>query len=84
MKKLFLVLLIGCFWATNIQAKDELKIRRGAGRARIALIRKLCGVMRRMLLNGEEFHHTKADLFKRKLREYENRLEKIRLEKKIA
>lgn len=63
---------------------DELKIRRGAGRARIALIRKLCGVMRRMLLNGEEFRHTKADLFKRKLREYEKSIEKIKLEKKIA
>ena len=37
-----------------------------------------------MLLNGEEFRHTKADLFKRKLREYEKSIEKIKLEKKIA
>ena len=29
--------------------------RRRAERARIALIRKICGAMRRMLLNGEEY-----------------------------
>lgn len=32
---------------------ETVKSRRGAGRARIALIRKLCGIMRRMLLSGE-------------------------------
>jgi transposase len=63
---------------------DELKGRRGAGRARIALIRKLCGIMRRMLLDGEEFRYTKADLYKRKLREYEKSLEKNMVEKKTA
>jgi len=32
---------------------EDLVARRGAGRARIALIRKICGVMRSMLLTGE-------------------------------
>ena len=35
---------------------DELEERRGSGRAKIAMIRRLCGVMRRMLLEGDQFH----------------------------
>ena len=58
--------------------------RRGAGRARIALIRKVCGIMRRMLLNGEQFREMKKDNFERKLKRYENQLKKIKKERKIA
>lgn len=35
---------------------EELKARRGGGRARIAMIRRLCGVIHRALLQGEQFH----------------------------
>ena len=38
------------------RAYEELKARRGSSSARIAMIRRLCGVMRRMLLQGEQFH----------------------------
>jgi len=58
--------------------------RRGAGRARIALIRKLCGVMRRMLLTGECFRYMKDELFERKLRAYEKELESFKREKEAA
>lgn len=57
---------------------DDLKIRRGAGRARIAMIRRLCGVMRRMLLSGEKYHWLKEELYRRKLTEYQKTLEKTK------
>ena len=57
---------------------------RGAGRARIALIRKACGIMRRMLLNEEPFRWMKKDNYERKLKRYENQLRKIKEEKKSA
>jgi len=62
----------------------ELTERRGCGRARIALIRKLCGVMRRMLLTGECFRWMDDELFKGKCLVYENELESIKREKKVA
>ena len=62
----------------------ELTKRRGAGRARIAVIRKICGVMRRMLLNREQYRWTKLDNFERKSKKYERGLKKIKEEKKIA
>jgi transposase len=62
----------------------ELTEKRGAGRARIALIRKVCGVMRRMLLTGECYRCMNDELFKRKLRNYEKELEMIKREKKAA
>jgi transposase len=63
---------------------DKLKLRRGPGRARIALIRKLCGIMRHMLLNEEGFRYTQSILFDNKLKEYERGLDKIKREKKTA
>lgn len=62
----------------------DLTEKRGAGRARIALIRKLCGVMRRMLLTGECYRWMEDELFERKLRNYEKDLESIKMERKIA
>lgn len=48
------------------QFYEQLKERRGAGRARIALIRKLCGVMRHMLISGEEYRNKEDALFSKK------------------
>ena len=58
--------------------------RSGTGRARIAVIRKLCGIMRQMLLKGETFREVKADLFAKKLRLFERRLEELKGERKSA
>jgi len=57
---------------------DEMKIRRGAGRSRIALIRKLCGIMRRMLLDGKPFKYAEVTLSTRKQKQYERMLNQIR------
>ena len=62
----------------------DLVEKRGAGRARIALIRKLCGVMRRMLLTGECYRWMDGKLFEKKLRHYEKDLEIIKMERKAA
>ncbi|KPJ83318.1 MAG: hypothetical protein AMS17_17700 [Spirochaetes bacterium DG_61] len=62
----------------------ELTEKRGAGRARIALIRKVCGVMRRMLLTGECYRWMDNELFERKLKNYEKDIEMIKREKKAA
>jgi len=62
--------------------------RRGVGRARIALIRKICGMMRRMLLEQKEFRWIQPSNFERKLKRYECQLKKIKKmkeeERKIA
>lgn len=63
---------------------DDLKERRGSGRAKIAMIRRLCGVMRRMLLEGEQFHWLKEELYQRKLRQYRAALENERREQEAA
>mgnify|MGYP003941920263 CR=1 FL=1 len=52
--------------------------RRGVGRARIALIRKICGMMRRMLLEQQEFRWVQPSNFERKLKRYECQLKKIK------
>jgi transposase len=57
---------------------SNLVSRRGVGRARIALIRKICGMMRRMLLEQEEFRWMQPSNFERKLKRYENQLKKIK------
>jgi hypothetical protein len=60
---------------------DELKGRRGAGRSRIALIRKLCRIMRRMLLDGKAFKYAEVTLYTRKQKQYERALNQIREER---
>jgi transposase len=62
----------------------ELTDKRGCGRARIALIRKVCSIMRRMLLTGEEFRWIEHRLFEKKLKEYEKVLSERREERKSA
>jgi len=59
---------------------DALKERRGAGRARIALIRKLCGIMRRMLIAGEEYRDKEENLFSRKAIQYRKILGQVKKE----
>lgn len=59
---------------------DDLKERRGAGRARIALIRKLCGIMRRMLIVGEEYRDKEENLFSRKAIQYRKILGQVNKE----
>jgi transposase len=44
--------------------------RKGYGRARIAVLRKTFGMMRRMLLSGAEYRWKEQDLFEDKLRDY--------------
>jgi len=62
----------------------DLTEKRGCGRARVALIRKVCSIMRRMLLTGEEFRWIEHSLFERKLKAYDKTLEEMREEKKSA
>jgi len=57
---------------------DELKERRGAGRARIALIRKLCGIMRRILIVGEEYRDKEDNLFSKKAVQYRQLLGQVK------
>ena len=66
------------------KSKPSIAERRGAGRARVALIRKVCGIMRRLPLNGEPFRWMKKDNFDKKWKRYENRLKNIKEERKIA
>ena len=58
--------------------------RRGCGRARIALIRKTCSMMRRMLLDDEPFRWMDEQLRNRKLKEYRLVVEKTKEERKSA
>ena len=62
----------------------ELTKIRGVGRARIALIRKTCGIMRRMLLTGKEFRWIERNLFEKKMKQYERGLKKIKQKRKSA
>ena len=49
---------------------EDLKIRRGAGRTRIAFIRRIFGVMRRMLLSETSLKWLRNDLYDLKLKKY--------------
>jgi transposase len=62
----------------------NLSEKRGVGRARIALIRKVCGIMRRMLLTGECYRWMEDELYEKKLKLYEKDLENIEREKIAA
>ena len=48
----------------------ELVARKGYGRARIALLRKIFSMMRRMLLAGEPYRWVEPKLYERKLSHY--------------
>jgi len=63
---------------------ENVKGRRGAGRARIVLIRKLCGIVRIMLLSGEKFRTINIELYNKKVRQFDRTLIILEREKKIA
>ncbi len=63
---------------------EDTKFRRGSGRARIGLIRKLCGIMRRMLLNGELFRSVKMPLYEKKMKQFDKLLKEFEEERKSA
>jgi transposase len=63
---------------------QELREKRGTGRARIAVIRKLCGMMRRMLLSGEQYRWVDGSLYAKKLRQYERVLRRAKEERPAA
>ncbi len=54
----------------------DLSLRKGYGRARIAVIRKVFLIMRRMLLNGERYRWFDAALHQKKMLEYQRALKK--------
>lgn len=56
----------------------ELIKRRGVGRARIALIRKIFGIMRRMLLSGTEYKWLNECMAARKIKLFENKIKNIK------
>jgi transposase len=57
---------------------EELQARRGTGRARIAVLRRMIGIMRRILLNREKYNHYDELMHITKLRNYWRKVEKIR------
>jgi transposase len=62
----------------------ELREKRGIGRARIAVIRKLCGMRRRMLLSSEQYRWMDQGLYEKKLRQYERVLKRVKEERPAA
>ncbi len=62
----------------------ELAGRKGFGRARIALLRKVFGVMRRMLLDGAQYRGFEEALYARKIHAYERELKKAEVEQEAA
>ncbi len=70
-----------CPW---IVTTSELRDKRGTGRARIAVIRKLCGMMRRMLLSGEQYRWMDRRLYEKKLRQYERVLKRVKEDRPAA
>ena len=58
--------------------------KRGTGRARVVVIRKLCGMMRRMLLNGEQYRCMDRGLYQKKLRQHERMLKRMKEERTAA
>lgn len=55
---------------------QKLRARRGVGRSRIALIRQIVKIMRRMLLNKEIYRFVEHNLYGNKLGEYRRMLKK--------
>ncbi len=50
---------------------NNVKSRRGAGRSRIAVIRKIFNIMRSMILTGEEYRWKDEENYQRKIKEFE-------------
>lgn len=56
---------------------NEVKLRRGIGRSRIAVIRKVFTIMRRMILSGEEYRGKDEKNYQKKIKEFENIISKV-------
>ncbi len=63
---------------------SALVVRKGYGRARIAVIRKTFSVMRRMLLDGQKYRGFEEALYARKIHAYERELRKAEVELEAA
>ena len=50
---------------------NSIKERRGAGRSRIAVIRKIFNIMRRMILTGKEYRWKDEENYQRKIKDFE-------------
>lgn len=57
---------------------------RSVRRARIAVLRKIFGVMRRMLLDGAQYRGFEEALYARKIHAYERELKKAEVEQEAA
>ena len=55
---------------------EDVKLRRGAGRSRIAIIRKVFNIMRRMILTGVEYRYKDEQIYDKKLKEFEKIIHK--------
>lgn len=55
---------------------EDVKLRRGAGRSRIAVIRKVFNIMRRMILTGEVYRGKDEKIYNKKLKEFEKFMQK--------
>jgi len=63
---------------------EDTKYRRGAGRARIGLIRKICDIMRKMLLDNELFKYVKMPLYIKKVKYFDKLIKEFEEERKSA
>jgi len=63
---------------------QDLVARRGYGRARIAILRKVIGMMRRMLLSGTPYRGFEPALYEKKLRAYRRELRKAEKQREVA
>ena len=54
----------------------ELVARKGYGRARIAVLRKIFSITRRMLLTGETYRWTEVKLYEKKLNDYAKKIKR--------
>jgi transposase len=63
---------------------EGLAERKGKGRARIGVLRRVFGIMRRMLLKETEYRWLEPVLYKRKLREYQRIMEKAENIQEVA
>lgn len=55
---------------------EDVKLRRGGGRSRIAVIRKVFNIMRRLLLTGEVFRGKDENVYNKKMKEFEKFMHK--------
>jgi len=62
----------------------DLVNRKGFGRARIAVLRKVFGIMRRMLLSNTPYSWLESALYEKKLRAYERDLKKMNEKQEAA